>query len=89
MLDGARGQYDEAAVAAAIRPDSRYMPKSCLLWVEQTGNLGGGSIWPLVRIAAVTDVARRHGLHPQRWRRILAARWSTPRAVMATRGAQR
>jgi threonine aldolase len=61
-LDGARGQYGEEAVAAAIRPDNRYMPKSRLLWVEQTSNLGGGSIWPLARIAAVTDVARRHGL---------------------------
>jgi threonine aldolase len=61
-LDGARGQYDENAVAAAIRPDSRYMPKSRLLWVEQTSNLGGGSIWPLARIAAVTDVSRRHGM---------------------------
>jgi threonine aldolase len=62
VLSGARGQYDEEAVAAAIRPDSRYMPKSRLLWVEQTSNLGGGSIWPLARIAAVTDVARRHGM---------------------------
>jgi threonine aldolase len=62
VLDGARGQYDEDAVAAAIRPDSRYMPKSRLLWVEQTSNLGGGSIWPLPRIAAVTDVARRQGM---------------------------
>ena len=62
VLDGARGQYDAEAVAAAIRPDNRYMPRSRLLWVEQTSNLGGGSIWPLARIAAVTDVARRHGL---------------------------
>lgn len=61
-LDGARGQYDEEAVTAAIRPDSRYMPRSRLLWVEQTSNLGGGSIWPLARITGVTDVARRHGL---------------------------
>jgi threonine aldolase len=61
-LDGARGQYDEQAVAAAIRPDSRYLPKSRLLWVEQTSNLGGGSIWPLTRIIAVTDLARQHGM---------------------------
>jgi threonine aldolase len=61
-LDGPRGQYDATAVAAAIRPDTRYMPRSRLLWVEQTSNLGGGSIWPLARIAAVTDLARRHGL---------------------------
>ena len=47
---------------AGIRSDSRYSPRSRLLWVEQTSNLGGGSIWPLERIRAVTDVARRHGL---------------------------
>src|SRR5215813_2226277 len=61
-LDGPRGQFDAAAAAEAIRPDNRYMPRSRLLWVEQTSNLGGGSIWSLDRIAAVTDVARRHGL---------------------------
>src|SRR6202023_3970958 len=61
VLDGARGQYDEGAVAAAIRPDSRYMPRSRLLWVEQTSNLGGGSIWSPARIAAGTDVARGRG----------------------------
>jgi len=62
VLDGAHGQYSEDAVAAAIRPDDRYMPRSRLLWVEQTSNLGGGSIWPLARIAAVTEVARRHDM---------------------------
>ncbi|PYM16600.1 MAG: low specificity L-threonine aldolase [Candidatus Rokuibacteriota bacterium] len=61
-LDGERGQYDADAVAAAIRPENRYMPRSRLVWVEQTSNLGGGSIWPLERIVAVTDVARRQGL---------------------------
>ena len=30
--------------------------------MEQTSNLGGGSIWSLERIAAVTGVARQHGL---------------------------
>src|SRR5688572_3551505 len=61
-LDGPRGQYDAATVAAAIRPDSRYMPRSRLPWVEQTSNLGGGSIWPLERVRAVTAVARAQGL---------------------------
>ena len=62
VLDGARGQFDAETAAEAIRPESRYMPRSRLLWVEQTSNLGGGSIWPLARITAVTDVARKHGL---------------------------
>ena len=61
-LDGPRGQFDAAAAEAAIHPESRYMPRTRLLWVEQTSNLGGGSVWTMDRIRAVTDVARRHGL---------------------------
>jgi threonine aldolase len=61
-IDGPRGQFDVAAVEAAIRPRSRYAPRTRLLWVEQTSNHGGGSIWPLARIDAVTAVARQHGL---------------------------
>src|SRR5713226_4387451 len=62
VLDGARGHYDADAVTAAIRRESRYGPRSRLLWVEQTSNLGGGSIWPLERISAVTAVAQQRGL---------------------------
>src|SRR6267143_1100901 len=61
-IDGPRGQYDAAAVEAAVRPPYRHFPRSRLLWVEQTSNLGGGSVWPLARINEVTAVARRHGL---------------------------
>src|SRR5688500_7742974 len=61
-LDGPRGQYDVEALEAGIRPNSRHYPRSRLVWVEQTSNLGGGSVWPLPRVHAVTDVARRHGL---------------------------
>jgi threonine aldolase len=61
-LDGARGQFDAAAVEAAVRPASRYAPRSRLVWVEQTSNLGGGSVWPLERLEAVAKVAKSHGL---------------------------
>ena len=61
-IDGPRGQFDAAAVEAAVRHASRYEPRSRLVWVEQTSNLGGGSVWPIERIEAVTAVARRHGL---------------------------
>jgi threonine aldolase len=61
-LDGPRGQYDVAALEAGIRPDFRHYPRSRLVWVEQTSNLGGGSIWPLERVRAVTEVARRYRL---------------------------
>src|SRR5262245_28721424 len=62
VLDGPRGQFDAATAEAAIHPENRYMPRTRLLWVEQTSNLGGGSIWPLERIREVTEVARRRGL---------------------------
>jgi len=61
-LDGPRGQYDAATLEAAIRPDNRHMPRSRLVWVEQTSNLGGGSIWPLAKVREVAAVARRRGL---------------------------
>ena len=61
-LDGPRGQFDAATLEAAIRPDNRHMPRSRLVWVEQTSNLGGGSIWPLPQIRTITDTARRHRL---------------------------
>ena len=61
-LDGARGQFDVAALEDAVRPAVRHFPRSRLVWVEQTSNLGGGSIWPLQRVRDVTDVARRHRL---------------------------
>jgi len=61
-IDGPRGQYDAVAVEAAVRPASRHLPRTRLVWVEQTSNLGGGSVWPLARLHDVTAAARRHGL---------------------------
>src|SRR5713101_6579589 len=61
-IDGPRGQFDAAAVEAAVRPSSRYAPRTRLVRGEQTSNLGGGSVWSLARLEAVTAVARRHGL---------------------------
>lgn len=61
-IDGVRGQFTAEQFAAALRPQSRYLPVSRLAVIEQTSNLGGGSIWPLARIEAVAEVARAHGL---------------------------
>ena len=43
-------------------PLSRYMPISRLLCVEQTANLGGGSIWPVKQLDAVASTAGGAGL---------------------------
>ncbi len=61
-LPGERGQYAAATLAAAIRAESRYAPRPTLVEVEQTANLGGGSVWPLDQVEAVAAVAQEHGL---------------------------
>jgi threonine aldolase len=62
-LEGRRGVFDAAMVEAAVRPrDSRHAPRSALVSLEQTSNLGGGRIWPVTRIEEVAAAARRHRL---------------------------
>jgi threonine aldolase len=62
MLRGARGQFTASDVEAAIRPDNAHIPRSRLLVVENTHNRGGGAVWALEDIDAVTSAARHHGL---------------------------
>jgi threonine aldolase len=61
-LDGEGGMFTPAQLEAAIRPGSRYQPRSRLVSVEQTTNHGGGHVWPLEQIQGVLEVARSHGL---------------------------
>lgn len=62
-IDAASGIFEAAELAAAIRPSGdRYAPRSRLVSVEQTTNLGGGRIWPLETVKAVLGVARAHEL---------------------------
>ena len=61
-LDGEGGLFGADQLRAAIRPESRYMPRSRVVSVEQTTNMGGGRVWPVEAIGAVLDVAREHGL---------------------------
>ena len=62
-LDGERGVYTGEQARAAVRdPANRYAPRSRLLAVEQTANLGGGTVWPLKALQAVVEVAHEHGL---------------------------
>jgi len=61
-LRGPRGLFDAQDVSGAIRNSSRYSPPSRLVVVEQTSNLGGGSVWPLEQMQSVASVARAAGL---------------------------
>jgi threonine aldolase len=61
-LDGPRGLFTAEQVEEAIRPDSPHYPRSRIVEVENTHNMGGGSIWPLPHLQAVCATAHRHGL---------------------------
>ena len=63
VLDGDRGVFTGARLEAAVRPaGNRYMPRSRVVSVEQTSNLGGGRVWPLSVVREVFEVAARYGL---------------------------
>ncbi|UWR71482.1 threonine aldolase family protein [Phaeobacter inhibens] len=61
-IAGENGIFEPSQLRAAIRPASRYAPKSALLCVEQTANMGGGTIWPLEKLNAVAEIAHSAGL---------------------------
>jgi len=63
VLDGDGGIFTGAQVEAALRtPGNRYAPRSRVVSVEQTTNLGGGRVWSLEAIRGVLEAGRRHGL---------------------------
>jgi threonine aldolase len=62
-LAGDGGVFTATELEAAIRVrPTRYTPRSRLVSVEQTTNLGGGHVWPKETITGVLEVARAHGL---------------------------
>src|ERR1700749_4472249 len=62
-LEGNGGMFDAATLRAQRRdPSDRHEPRSRLVTVEQTTNLGGGRVWPLARIEEVLAVAEEFGL---------------------------
>ena len=61
-LPGRRGIFTAADVDAAARAESRHAPRQRLVSIENTANLGGGTVWPLATVRAVADAARRRGL---------------------------
>jgi threonine aldolase len=56
------GIFSAEQVEQAIRPVDRYMPRSRLVSVEQTTNMGGGRVWPQERLREVVAVAKRHDM---------------------------
>ena len=61
-LTGADGQFSPDTFRKAIHPRSRYQPPQTLVSVEQTANIGGGTIWKKVALDEVVTIARQNGL---------------------------
>ncbi|MGD9891745.1 MAG: low specificity L-threonine aldolase [Dehalococcoidia bacterium] len=61
-LDGDHGVFTPQMVEEAVHAPGRFAPPTRLLWVENTSNLGGGTVWPLARVHDACATARRHGL---------------------------
>ena len=61
-LPGERGIFNASHLAEAIRPVDNHFPRSRVVLIEQTSNLGGGSVWPLKTIREVCALSRKYGL---------------------------
>jgi len=61
-LPGKRGVFSAEQVKQSIRPITRYQPRTRLVSVEQTSNMGGGTVWPLQTVREVCEVAHRNHL---------------------------
>ena len=62
FLDGTRGIFTAADVRAALRPADVHRPPTRLICLENTHNLGGGSVWPIELIAEIAALAQDAGL---------------------------
>lgn len=62
-IQAERGLLDAPAVEAMIRPPGDGSPRTRVVELENTHNRGGGAVYPLERVRAIAEVARRRGLH--------------------------
>src|ERR1700704_3104998 len=61
-LRGADGQFSPETFRAALHPRSRYQPPQTMVSVEQTANIGGGTIWKKTALDEVVSIAKANGL---------------------------
>jgi threonine aldolase len=61
-LEGADGQFSPDTFRKALHPRSRYQPPQTLVSVEQTANIGGGTIWKKAALDQVVQIAKSGGL---------------------------
>jgi threonine aldolase len=61
-LPGKRGILDASQIKEALRPFDHHFPVSRLVCLENTHNRGGGSVYPLKNIEAISNLAKSQGL---------------------------
>jgi len=61
-LRGERGLLTAGQVAAALRPDPYDVIVVDLVTIENTHQVGGGSVWPVAEVAAVAGACRAAGV---------------------------
>src|SRR6202035_4609523 len=61
-LSGADGHVSTDTFRGALHSRSRYQPPQVLISVEQTANIGGGTIWKKTALDEVVKIAKSNGL---------------------------
>lgn len=61
-IGGGRGIFLANDLRAALRAPNVHHAPARLVWVENTHNIGGGTIWPLTILRELANVAADHGL---------------------------
>src|SRR6201985_203477 len=61
-LPGVDGQFTPATFRKALHPRTRYQPTQTVVSVEQTANIGGGTIWKKAALDEIVVIAKQHGL---------------------------
>jgi threonine aldolase len=61
-LSGADGKFTPGTFRSALHPRTRYQPPQTVVSVEQTANIGGGTIWNKSDIDEIVQIAKANGL---------------------------
>ncbi len=62
LLEGNRGRLDANQIEGAINPENDHFPRSRLVSLENTNDMGGGSVYDHYTIGSIHDTARQNGL---------------------------
>lgn len=61
-LSGSDGQFAPDAFRNALHPRTRYQAPQTVVSVEQTANIGGGTIWKKAALDEIVQIAKANGL---------------------------